>query len=647
MTAIESLADRLRSRLRTRYAALPLLRLLPTPVLVTLVAVSAGISALPAASSVVSRELVLRLQHSGTRWSAAVAALVLFCVLLLAQQAVILLLEPLRMHAARLIDGRFRRCIGELALAPSGTAHLDDADTAGRLTMASTELQIFTAGWAAVGHVAQFCQTLGGAVCLALVALSAPWFALGCLVALVLCRWTTTRIYVGINWMWVRTAGLSKRTQYWAQFGRSVQNAKEIRVYGLTGWLVAHFHAAAMAQEGPILQARWRALGSTWQPLLAAAAALFLGLAGIVSSSGQQAGVIAQNVTALIAALALGQIGTGGFSVEHGRPIVQTAAELRRELAPGPRAARPDRGPDHDPGPRPPLPPSPLLRFEQLGFGYPNAARPVLQGLSLEVRSGEVLAVVGLNGAGKTTLTRLLARSLEPDAGRITADGTDITHWPVDQWRRSLALVSQAFLRLDLSVRENVEIGAPERRGDDAFFAAVAGELDLDDIVAALPDGWRTPLSRSRTGGTDLSGGQWQRIALARAIFALRAGRGVLMLDEPTAHLDAQAEFEVFERLITAARGATVILISHRLSTVRLADRIAVLSDGRITELGTHDELVAEGGDYAQLFALQGQQFTDAALPGDDTPPPGADPQLPADDTPPPGADAPTPGVPR
>ncbi|MFF7633595.1 ABC transporter ATP-binding protein [Kitasatospora sp. NPDC008050] len=624
MIVIDALGGRLRARLRTRYAALPLLRLLPTPVLATLIAVSAGISALPAASSVVSRELVLRLQHSGARWSAAVVALVLFCVLLLAQQAVILLLEPLRMHAARLIDGRFRRDIGALALSPSGTAHLDDAGTAGRLTMASTELQIFTAGWAAVGHVAQFCQTLGGAVCLALVALSAPWFALGCLVALILCRWATTRIYVGINWMWVRTAGLTKRTQYWAQFGRSVQNAKEIRVYGLTPWVVARFHTAAMAQEGPILDARWRALGSTWQPLLAAAVAMFLGLAGIVSGSGREAGVIAQNVTALIAALALGRIGTGGFAVEHGRPIVQTAAELRRELGSVPQvpAARP--APETRQRAGQALAPSPLLRFEHLGFGYPNAARPVLKELSLEVRSGEVLAIVGLNGAGKTTLTKLLARSLEPDAGRITADGTDITHWPVDRWRRSLALVSQAFLRLDLSIRENVEIGAPERLGDDAFFAAVAGELDLDDIVAALPDGWRTPLSRSRTGGTDLSGGQWQRIALARAVFALRAGRGVLMLDEPTAHLDAQAEFEVFERLISAARGATVILISHRLSTVRLADRIAVLSDGRITELGSHDELLAEGGDYAELFALQAQQFSGAPPPGADAPLPGA-----------------------
>jgi ABC-type multidrug transport system fused ATPase/permease subunit len=240
------------------------------------------------------------------------------------------------------------------------------------------------------------------------------------------------------------------------------------------------------------------------------------------------------------------------------------------------------------------------IRFRNVTFAYPGGAT-VLDGFDLRLPAGSSLAIVGQNGAGKTTLAKLLCRLYDPQRGAIEADGVDVRDLDLISWRSRLAAVFQDFIRLELPLRDNVAPGgAPDDVVIEALDAAGAANLAQLDTV----------LARGYEGGTDLSGGQWQRVALARALSAVKAGAGVVLLDEPTAQLDVRGEAEIFERLLAATRHCTTILISHRFSTVRHADRICVLEKGRVVELGTHEELMALNGRYRTMFDLQAQRFS-------------------------------------
>ena len=213
-------------------------------------------------------------------------------------------------------------------------------------------------------------------------------------------------------------------------------------------------------------------------------------------------------------------------------------------------------------------------------FGYPGADRDVLHGLDLTIPAGRSLAIVGLNGAGKTTLVKLLARLYEPQEGRITVDGIDVRDFPAAAWRRRLGAIFQDFVRYDLPVVDNVGFGAPELAGDEELVRKVLASAGAKEVVDALPHGLHTTLSREYADGAELSGGQWQRVAIARALMAVEGGASVLLLDEPTANLDVRAEATFFDRFLEQTRGLTTILISHRFSTVRHAERIVVLEEG-------------------------------------------------------------------
>jgi ABC-type multidrug transport system fused ATPase/permease subunit len=225
----------------------------------------------------------------------------------------------------------------------------------------------------------------------------------------------------------------------------------------------------------------------------------------------------------------------------------------------------------------------------------------VLEGFDLTIPAGSSLAIVGQNGAGKTTLAKLLCRLYDPLSGSIEVDGIDVREFDLASWRSRLTAVFQDFIRFELPLRDNV---APAGAPDDLVMTALksAGAADLA--------GLDTILARGYEGGTDLSGGQWQRVALARALCAVQLGAGVVLLDEPTAQLDVRGEAEIFDCVLTATRQCTTILISHRFSTVRHADRICVLEHGKVIELGSHDELMAHGGRYRTMFDLQAQRFT-------------------------------------
>lgn len=242
------------------------------------------------------------------------------------------------------------------------------------------------------------------------------------------------------------------------------------------------------------------------------------------------------------------------------------------------------------------------LTFENVGFRYPNSERWAVRGLSFALAPGERLALVGENGAGKTTLAKLLVRLYDPSEGRILLDGVDLRDYDLGDWRRNVGVIFQDFVRYDFLLRENIAVGNIARVADEAGIQVAAERSLADSVVARLGGGYGQMLGKRFEGGVDLSGGEWQKVALARAY--MREAQ-LLILDEPTAALDARAEYEVFLRFAELTKGKMAVLISHRFSTVRMADRILVLQGGELIEQGTHEELVAEGGLYAELFRLQ------------------------------------------
>jgi ATP-binding cassette subfamily B protein len=254
--------------------------------------------------------------------------------------------------------------------------------------------------------------------------------------------------------------------------------------------------------------------------------------------------------------------------------------------------------------------PHTTIRLESIRFAYPGRLEPVFDDLDLEIPAGRSLAIVGENGAGKTTLVKLLCRFYDPQAGRILIDQTDLRDFAPEDWHRRVAAIFQDYVQFGLSAYDNIAFGALHRRDDRDLVMEAARLAGADEFIERLPRGWDTVLSHEFTDGTQLSGGQWQRLALARALFAVRAGAGVLILDEPTAALDVRGEADVYERFLELTKGTTTIVISHRFSTVRRADSIAVLEHGKVVERGSHDELIAAGAVYARMYALQASRFT-------------------------------------
>jgi ABC-type multidrug transport system fused ATPase/permease subunit len=373
--------------------------------------------------------------------------------------------------------------------------------------------------------------------------------------------------------------------------------AKELRMFGLVGWTIERFisrrkllfelqYRATRLREKPVI---WAVLLVTGANLL-----VFWSLANDATN-----GRLALSSLIVFAQVAIGAsaIAFGGLNWAMDGAAAPVAAVLRLQPAMAPAGAL-------SIGTQPAANmPAREIRFRNVDFSYPQAGIPVLEGFDLTIPAGSSLAIVGQNGAGKTTLAKLLCRLYDPQSGGIEVDGVDLRDIEVDAWRERITAVFQDFIRFELPLRDNV---APGGAPDDVILAALAdaGASDLADLD--------TPLARGYAGGTDLSGGQWQRVALARALCAVRQGAGLVLLDEPTAQLDVRGEAEIFERVLAATRHATTILVSHRFSTVRHADRICVLEQGRVVELGTHDELMALNGRYHTMFELQASRFGEA-----------------------------------
>ncbi|WP_437569148.1 ABC transporter ATP-binding protein [Sorangium sp. So ce542] len=392
-------------------------------------------------------------------------------------------------------------------------------------------------------------------------------------------------------------------------------HAKEVKLFGLGPMFLDRYKALAASfyREDSALAVR-RAGWSYALSLLGTAA--FYGCYAAMAASAAAGRLSLGEMVLYVAAFRQGQqafqavLGGIGGMYEHNLYMSNLFQYLSIPTS-APPALPAREAPALTNGGAPPAPAARALdrgvRFEGVGYRYPGQSRWALRGIDLHIPSGQSLALVGHNGAGKTTFIKLLTRLYEPTEGRILLDGKDLRAWDLDDLRRRIGVVFQDFNQYQLTLRENVGLGSLDHLGDEPRIARAVAEGGADEVVTAVPGGLDAQLGRWFKDGVELSGGQWQKIALARAF--MREQADILVLDEPTAALDAEAEHAVFQRFRSLSKGRTTIVISHRFPTVRMADRIVVLDGGRIVEEGTHDELVARGQRYARMFALQAEGY--------------------------------------
>ena len=489
-------------------------------------------------------------------------------------------------------------------VAPPGMGHLENSALTTDLTMArdfdlgiSGPPMSISMDFIAGGLV----EMIGGLASAAVLAAYSWWAPFLLVVAWLATHWLLreSAVWKDRNTEEVRDA--QRHADYTYRLAVEAPAAKELRLFGLSDWIVERFRQ----RRRRLFDLRWEATRLRERPViwslllvLAANVAVFWSL-GAAGADGALS--LGRLVTFASAAVSTSMIAFGGLSWALDGAAAPAAAVLRLQpamelagtLVSGTKAASGI--------------PAREIRFRNVTFAYPTGGEPVLAGFDLTIPAGSSLAIVGQNGAGKTTLAKLLCRLYDPQEGAIEVDGIDLRNLDIDDWRSRVTAVFQDFIRFELPLRDNVApAGAPDRHIQASL--ADAGGRDLASLD--------TVLARGYPDGTDLSGGQWQRVALARALCAVRSAAGLVLLDEPTAQLDVRGEAEIFDRILPATRQATTILISHRFSTVRHADRICVLEHGKVVELGTHEELMAAGGRYRTMFDLQASRFGEDAEEG-------------------------------
>jgi ATP-binding cassette subfamily B protein len=495
---------------------------------------------------------------------------------------------------------------------PWGIAHLEDPAIANLISQ--------TAGIGVAGYTPGLAvnQLINSRISMTLTAIASGALLIGY-------HWWAAAVLFGVLWMfsiisrrsYVRRANTMlgqtpsvRRVEYFRNLALSPNSAKDVRLLDIGGWITERLRGEWRTG----LQAQTKEHSGAFRATLIASAAVMLTNAVIYSLLARDAATGVISLGALVIYLrsvqsmgALGSLGGADYIIAHGAAAVPAILELERLTAPVPGlalSALPASAPVRE------------IRFDKVSFTYAGGSAPVLRDLDLTIPAGTSMALVGLNGAGKTTLVKLLARLYDPTSGAVRADGVDLREVDPKDWQRRIAAIFQDFLRYGLPARDNIGFGGLAIAGDQAALERAAAKAGILERIEALPGGWDAPLSRHFTGGADLSGGEWQRVALARALFAVEAGAKVLILDEPTANLDVRAEAELYDRFLDMTRGLTTLLISHRFSTVRRADCICVLENGAVTELGSHDQLMALGGKYAEMFILQSSRFTDAVAGG-------------------------------
>jgi ABC-type multidrug transport system fused ATPase/permease subunit len=492
----------------------------------------------------------------------------------------------------------------EACIRPLGVGHLEDPKLTGDLTVAR-DFDLGMTGpplTISMDFIASGMVEMVGGVACAVILVRYAWWAPMVLAG----AWGATHWLLRESAVWrdrntEEVRGAQRDADYAYRLAVDPPASKELRLFGLVGWTIERFIARrTRLHELQYAATRLRERPLIWSLLLVVGAniGIFWALAGDAANGRITLGTA---VVYMQSAIGVSMIAFGGFSWALDGAAAPVAAVLRLEPAMRPAGALRS-------GNRPvPAKGAHEIRLRDVTFAYPTGdAAPVLEHFDLTIPAGSSLAIVGQNGAGKTTIAKLLCRLYDPQSGKIEVDGVALEEFNLASWRSRIAAVFQDFIRLELPLRDNV---APAGAPDDVVHAA------LESAGAANLGSLDTILARGYDGGTNLSGGQWQRVALARALSAVKMGAGVVLLDEPTAQLDVRGEAEIFDRLLAATRQCTTILISHRFSTVRHADRICVLEHGHVIELGTHDELMAVGGRYRTMFNLQAERF---ATPADE-----------------------------
>ncbi len=508
--------------------------------------------------------------------------------------------------AFRLDNGLKQRVMAATS-APVGIAHLEDPRSLDKIAIARGLEGNIGASQALLGLANLAARYLAGGLSTLIVMRYQWWLGLGMAVAYLLNSARSRREFRTVVDVLMGEAGTLRRADYVRDLALTPAASKETRVFGLADWVHDRYRETWLSAMLEVWHSRRRtsrvfAVMVTVATSVKAVGFVYVGLAGARGELTLGTAVVL--FQAMVGISAFSAIGQDEMSVAKGSAPIPAALVLERAVAVDQATVNAGR-----------LPAAGLPRhtiaFESVSFDYPGSGARVFAGLDLVIEAGQSLAVVGVNGAGKTTLVKLLARLYDPTEGRITVDGIDLRDLEAVEWQRRVAAIFQDFVRYELSARDNVGFGATELAVDDDALDRAAARAGASGVVARLESGWSTVLNRQYAGGTDLSGGEWQRIALARALLAVEAGAGVLVLDEPTANLDVRAEAEIYDRFLDLTHGLTSIVISHRFSTVRRAERIVVLEHGRVIEDGSHDTLVAAGGRYATMYALQAARFAD------------------------------------
>ena len=493
--------------------------------------------------------------------------------------------------------------LGRLHVGPTRVTHLEDPEYLDRVQRVRSRVWEVNQGLVQGGEFVSGGLGLVGAALTVGALFSWAW-AVGLLVFAVVVSTLHARLAQRELDHWVGATADQRHADYAFEVATDTA-AKEVRVFGLAEWLAERYVARATASFLPFWGQRRRngrrSAGLELIRTVVAVAALVAVVDAVVG--GRLTVGAAATTFPLVLALASTDVtGFGLVLLRRGSVVLADLVETERRYgSSGARGAEPTGS-------------APEIVVEDVTFAYPGRPQPVLDGLSLRIAAGESIAVVGVNGAGKSTLIRLLTGTLVPTSGRILVDGVDLATAPesvVADWQRRVAVLTQEFCRYPLSAADNVTLGVGARAtGADApALADAADRAGASDVVAGLPAGWQTPLDPTFEGGQDLSGGEWQRLALARALHAVDRGAGALVLDEPAAALDVRAEADLVRRHLHLAQGVTSLVVSHRFSVVRPVPRICVIEDGRVVEDGSHDALMAAGGRYARMFTAQSSRL--------------------------------------
>lgn len=484
-----------------------------------------------------------------------------------------------------------------------GLAHFDSQAFADRLDTAGLAVSVAQLGNTLPYLVQLAAAILGAGIVGSRIAWWAPLVLIAASVPFMVLSWHRS------TWLGrARLGQLGKQRTgaYYAELALGAPAAREIRLFGLERWIVTRQEAHWQRATEPLF-ARERTVLLRNLVLVVPRIAVSSIPFGVALHE-----LLARQVTAGVfaaAVLALVYLGSQLPGLEQQIGVLRDGTQFLPHL--WRLADLPSTDPGLSPAGHRPVPRrlASGIRFEGVGFTYPGAERPVLDNLDLFVPCGSRLALVGENGAGKSTVVKLLCRMYDPRRGRITLDGIDLREFDLGDLRRRLAVFVQDLTPFPLTIAENIGIGAVERVDDTELIAAAAAATGADSVAHGLGGEWDTLLAKE-FGGADLSGGEWQRVALARTVMTRFARDApIVVLDEPAATLDVRLEHELHQQMETVLGSATTLLISHRLSTARMCDSIAVLEAGRVTELGTHAQLMRAGGGYARLYRLQASRF--------------------------------------